>query len=93
MRGGHLTLLANMYFLTLGRLTYCRHDLRLESVLVRKTPRKVAYTATTVTCNVRHLPDMIKHISTCEQEDSNQTNDCPDVPVLDNGKEIWPGNA
>jgi hypothetical protein len=36
---------------------------------------------------------MIEHVSTCEEENCNQTDGSPEIPVLDKRREVWCGNG
>lgn len=36
---------------------------------------------------------MVEHVSTCKKEDQDQTDCSPDIAVLNQRCNIWPGNA
>lgn len=61
--------------------------------MVGETAGKVAHATAAVARNVWHLSNMIKHLATGEEEDSDQADSGPNVAVLDDGQQVWPGNA
>lgn len=64
-------------------LTHCSNNLRFESILIGEPASKVANTALAITCNIRHLSNMVEHMTAGEKKNGNQTDCRPDVSVLD----------
>ena len=73
--------------------THSCHNLRLQTELILKSTGKVNNTAFTILCNVRNFPNMVEHVSTCEEEDRNQAESSPKVPVLYNRRNVWRGDG
>jgi hypothetical protein len=79
--------------IVLRRLTHSCNNLCLQAILIGETASKVADAPTSITSNVRHLSNVIEHVAASEQKNSDQADGSPDVAILNNWKNIRPGNA
>jgi hypothetical protein len=59
--------------------------LGFQTVLIGKSPSKIADTTSSITSNIRNFSDMVEHMAACEEKDSNQANSCPKVAILNDG--------
>lgn len=66
-----------------SKLTYSGDNLCLQSKLLGELITKVADTTITISSNIRHLSDVVEHMSTSEKEDGDQANSGPDIPILE----------
>lgn len=69
-------------------LTHCSDDLSLHAELVRESAREIVDSTAPVPGDVRHSPDVIEHMAAGEQEDQDQADSSPQVPVLDDGQDV-----
>ena len=76
-----------------GRLTHGSNNLSLKTKLVLETTGKVGDSALAVACNVRDLADVVEHVATGEEQDSNQTDGSPEIAALEDGKDIGSSNG
>lgn len=74
-----------------GTLTDGGHNLRFQSELALEPSCNVADATLAIPDNVRHLPDMVEHVSTGEEKDRYQADRGPNVAVLDDGQYIRRG--
>lgn len=70
------------------KLTHCRYNLCLKTILVREPPCKIAHTTLSIAGHVWNLPDVVEHMATSKQQNRNQTNGRPKVAVLYNRQQI-----
>jgi hypothetical protein len=56
--------------------------------LVLETTGKVRDSALAVACNVGDLADVVEHVATGEEQDSDQTDGGPEVAALEDGEDI-----
>lgn len=75
------------------KLTNCSNNLRLQTKLGLETSSKVADATLSITRHVWNLSDMVEHMSTCKEENSDQADGSPKIPVLDDRGEVWCGNG
>ena len=76
-----------------GRLTHGSNNLSLKTELVLETTGKVRNPALSVACNVGDLADVVEHVATGEEQDSNQTDGSPEIAALEDGKDIGSSNG
>ena len=62
----------------------------LHSKLALETACEVTDAAAAVSRNIRYLPDVVKHVSTGEEENEDQADGSPHVSVLYDGEELGP---
>jgi hypothetical protein len=74
-------------------LTHGCNDLSFQAVLIRKSPSEIAHTASSITGNVGDFSDVVEHMTTCEEKDSNQANSSPEVAILNDGQKVWASNT
>jgi hypothetical protein len=65
----------------LERLTNGSDNLRFHAELVRESTSKIANASLAVTYDVGYFADMIEHVATGEQQDSNQAKAGPQISV------------
>ena len=75
------------------QLTHGSNNLSLETELVLETTSKVGDSALAVACNVGDLADVVEHVATGEEQDSNQTDGSPEIAALEDGKDIGSSNG
>lgn len=51
----------------LEKLTHSSYNLGLHSELIGETTGKIGDAALTISCHVWDLPDVIEHVTTCEE--------------------------
>lgn len=68
--------------------TKSSYDLRLQAELALEARGNVAHPTTSVASDIRHLANVVKHVSTGEEKDRDQADGSPDVAVLNNGQNI-----
>lgn len=73
-------------------LTHASYDLGLQTILTGKTTSEITYTTMAIPCHIRNFANVIEHMATREEEDSNQTNSSPNIAVLKNWQKIWPSH-
>jgi hypothetical protein len=71
-----------------SKLTHGSNNLSLETELVLETASKVRDTTLAVACNVRDLADVVEHVATGEEKDSDQTEGGPEVAALEDGEDV-----
>lgn len=71
-----------------AKLTHGSNNLSLETELVLETTGKVGDSALAVACNVGDLADVVEHVATGEEEDSDQADGGPEVAALEDGEDI-----
>lgn len=71
-----------------NELTYRSNDLRFQSILILKSTSKVMQAALPIRCSIRDTADVIEHVPTCEQENADQADSGPEIPVLDEGEDV-----
>lgn len=67
------------------QLTNSRDNLRFHTKLVLEAARKITNTPFAIPNHVWYLADMIEHVPTREEEDSDQADRSPEVSVLNDG--------
>lgn len=72
-------------------LTDGGHNLSFQSELALEPSCNVADASLAISDNVRHLPDMVEHVSAGEEEYRYQADGGPNVAVLDDGQYIRRG--
>lgn len=72
-------------------LTHGRDNLTLEAKLVLETSSKVGNLALAITANIWRRPDMVKHVTARKQQNSDDRQRSPQVAVLHDGHDVWPG--
>jgi hypothetical protein len=70
-------------------LTHSCNNLGLHSKLITETSCKVCDTTFAITGDIWYVSNVVEHVSAREHQDGDQTDRCPQIPVLDNGKQIW----
>jgi hypothetical protein len=75
------------------KLTHGSNNLGLKTKLVLETTGKVGDTALAVACNVGDLADVVEHVATGEEEDSDQADGGPEVAALKDGKDVGSSNS
>lgn len=60
--------------------------------MVLEATCKVADTALAVASDVGNLADVVEHVAAREEEDGDQADGGPDIAVLDDGKNVGPGD-
>jgi hypothetical protein len=71
-----------------AELTDCGDDLGLEAELVAEATSEVVEAAFAIARNIRGLPDVVEHVSTCEEQDPEQAHGRPKVAVLQDGNDV-----
>lgn len=61
--------------------------------MVLKASSEVAHTTARVVGNIGDLANLVVHVTTGEQQDSNQSEGSPDIAVLDHGHDVRPGDV
>ena len=56
--------------------------------MVLETAGEVGETALAIVTSIRHLADVVEHVSAGEEQDKNQADGGPQVAVLDDGKDV-----
>lgn len=75
------------------RHTDSGHDLSFQPKLILEAPCKITDPTPTVTADIRHPPDVIEHVSGCEQEHGDQAQTSPYITILDNGHGVRVGDG
>ena len=70
------------------QLTHASNNLRLHAILILESTSKIADPASSVACNIRDFSNVIEHVPTCKQQDSDQTDSSPQVAVLNDGRDV-----
>lgn len=71
--------------------TESSNNLSFHAKLVLESARKVADAATAIASNVWHLPYVVEHMTAGKQKDGNQADGGPEIPILDDGQDVWRG--
>ena len=77
----------------MSRHTDSGHDLSFQPKLILEAPCKITDPTPTVTADIRHPPDVIEHVSGCEQEHGDQAQASPYITILDNGHGVRVGDG
>jgi hypothetical protein len=72
----------------MSKLTHGSNNLSLETKLVLEATGKVGDSTLAVACNVRDLADVVEHVATGEEEDSDQAEGGPEVAALEDGEGV-----
>lgn len=75
------------------KLTNSSNNLRLHSKLIGKTTSKVADTALAIAHDVRDFTNMVEHVATGKQKNSNQAEASPEISVPYNRQNVWRQNS
>lgn len=62
--------------------------LSFNTKLVREATSKVGDSTSTIACHVWHLSDVVIHVAAGEHQDQNQTQYCPQIPVLNDWEDV-----
>lgn len=76
-----------------SKLTNCSNDLGLQTKLVLEASGKVADATLAISGHVWDLSDMVEHVSTGKEKNSNQANGSPQISVLEKRRKVWCGNS
>ena len=69
-------------------LTHASHDLSLHAILILESACEVTDSTTSIARYIRYLSDVIEHMPTCEQEDSNQAYSSPQIAILNHRRDV-----
>ena len=69
--------------------THRSNNLRLKPILILKPASKVTYTSLAIRNHIRDFSNVVEHVSAREEENGNQADGGPSVPVLDHGQDVW----
>lgn len=74
-------------------LTHEGDNLGLKTILALESGSKVADSTVAIASHVRYLADLVEHLATGKQKNTNQTQPSPDIAVLDDGQYVWPNSV
>lgn len=72
----------------LRRHTQGSNNLRLKAQLALEVRGEVCDSTAAISCDVRHLADVVEHMPAGKEQNCDQAEGCPDIAVLHNGDHI-----
>lgn len=69
-------------------LTHSSNNLRLQPILILETTSEVADTTLSVSCDIRHLSNVVVHVSAGEEQNCDQADSSPKISVLNDGEDV-----
>ena len=69
-----------------------RHNLSLQSELLLEARNNVVDSTSSIASDIGDLADVVKHVTTDEQQDDHKGDGSPEVAALKNGRHVGPSN-
>lgn len=68
------------------------HNLSLQAELLLEARDDIVDSTSSIASDIGYLADVIKHVTTDEQQDNHEGNGSPEVAALKNGRHVGPSN-